>query len=144
MSSSTYKSALPKLLFASDWQRLNNLSISEELLIDLVPLPPPPAIAFSIIPLPRGSVLKNALADSTVTGPSNPSGIGTSASFAANLARPLSPNSSRVSIFGPINTIPSFWHLLANSAFSAKNPYPGCIESAPDFLAILIMLSISK
>jgi hypothetical protein len=37
---------------------------------------------------------------------------------------------------GPINSIPSFFKLLTKSPFSDKNPYPGCIASAPVFLAI--------
>lgn len=43
-----------------------------------------------------------------------------------------------------MNVIPFSSHFLANSAFSAKNPYPGCIASTFFLLARAIIPSISR
>ena len=101
-------------------------------------------MALSIIPLPSSRFPKKSFADSSVIGPSSPAGVGTFDFAAANLAFPLSPKSSSIATLGPMKTIPSSWHLFANPGFSARNPYPGWIESAPDFLAIPTTCSISR
>lgn len=43
----------------------------------------------------------------------------------------LIPMSLMADAGGPINMIPSFEHSSANSTFSERNPYPGCIAWAP-------------
>ena len=43
-----------------------------------------------------------------------------------------------------MNMIPAFSTSLAKSAFSDKNPYPGCIAVAPDSDAIFKILSIER
>ena len=45
---------------------------------------------------------------------------------------------------GPINVMPAAVTARAKSAFSDKNPYPGCTASAPVILAAVIMASIFK
>lgn len=110
------------------------------------PIPPPPAVAFSMTyvicqfgletPYRRNqhtgkpSPLATSTASSSLfTRPCEPGTIGTPALVARSLAVCLSPNASMLSGEGPANTIPAAVAALAKSAFSDKNPYPGMIAS---------------
>jgi hypothetical protein len=65
------------------------------------------------------------------TGSVVPGMIGTPAAAIACRARVFDPISSIASAGGPIQTRPAFSTARANGAFSARNPYPGWIASAP-------------
>src|ERR1051326_6057860 len=68
--------------------------------------------------------------------------MGTPAACTAVRARVLDPISSIAEGGGPMNLIPASAHARANLAFSDKNPYPGCMASAPHLRAtsrILVM-----
>ncbi len=43
-----------------------------------------------------------------------------------------------------MNVIPFSSHFLANTAFSAKNPYPGCISSTFYLLSKAIIPTITR
>jgi len=69
---------------------------------------------------------------------------GTPAFFISFFEVILLPISSITLPLGPTNFMSCFSHSSPKSEFSAKNPYPGCIASAPDLMATSIILSISK
>ncbi len=95
-----------------------------------MPLPPPPAAAFSSTGYPARSAASRAAATS-LTGPSDPSSTGRPASRAAALAWILSPIRSITSGEGPTKVIPASAQARAKSAFSERNPYPGWMASHP-------------
>ena len=64
-------------------------------------------------------------------GSSVPGTDATSAAAAAFREEILSPMISIASGGGPIHATPRDAMARAKSAFSAKNPYPGCTASAP-------------
>ena len=70
-----------------------------------------------------------------------PGTIGTPASDISSRARVFDPIASIALAGGPMNTTPAFSQASANSAFSARNPYPGWIASAPAFSAVSRILS---
>ena len=85
------------------------------------------------------------MASSTLgTIPSEPFVIGTLCLIAVSLAVALSPIIFISSGLGPINTILFCEQIFANDAFSARNPYPGCIASLFVISAAEIMLGIFK
>jgi hypothetical protein len=43
-----------------------------------------------------------------------------------------------------MNTIPADSHAAAKSGFSARNPYPGWIASAPQLRAVSMILSMAR
>lgn len=90
-----------------------------------IPLPPPPADGFSStgIPISRAASANSA---SVSPLPEDPGTTGTPAAFTVSLARILSPMSEMASAGGPMKTSPASAHARAKSAFSARNPYPGC------------------
>ena len=90
------------------------------------------------------SDLKNSWQSSRELAFSVPWTMGTPASIAACLARALSPNKANRDWLGPINSMLFCEHFSANSLFSDKNPYPGCIASQLQSLAMEIILPISK
>ena len=69
---------------------------------------------------------------------------GTLLAMAVALAVALSPIFVIHSGLGPINVILCSSHIEANLAFSDKNPYPGCIASAPVISAAAIILGTFK
>ena len=73
-----------------------------------------------------------------------PSITGTPAFFIRAFEVILSPIWWITSPVGPISLIPFFSHASPNLGFSAKNPYPGWIASAPDSSAISMIFSIFK
>lgn len=73
-------------------------------------------------PIPRA----NASASSTSsTGPGVPGTIGTPTAAIAARAEALSPITRICSGVGPMKAMFDAAHVSANSAFSARNPYPG-------------------
>lgn len=90
-----------------------------------MPRPPPPATAFTIMAFPGASECTNAAAASKLAGPCDPATIGMPASFAAAIARTLSPNVRRTSGDGPTKVRPAFPQSRAKSALSLTKPYPG-------------------
>jgi hypothetical protein len=71
-------------------------------------------------------------ASASATGPSLPGTSGAPTASAIRLASTLSPSRRVASGPGPIQTSPASITACANSALSARNPYPGCTASAPD------------
>ncbi len=65
----------------------------------------------------------------TSTAP--PGSTGRPAANACRRAASLSPAASSTSALGPMNTIPAASQARASRGFSARNPYPGWIASAP-------------
>ena len=63
--------------------------------------------------------------------------IGTLAFSIVSLALALSPIFLIVSDFGPMNVMLQDSHCSAKSAFSDKNPYPGCMASTSAISAAL-------
>jgi len=114
-------SSIPKAFLASFLALLKASSKSSSFLTILIPLPPPPAAAFTITGYPQYSATFNA-SSSDVIGFSTPGITGTPTLFATILDFILSPNLSIISCLGPINSIPASSHFFANSAFSDKNP----------------------
>ena len=86
-----------------------------------MPLPPPPAAAFSRIGKPARSAASRA-AWTSFTGPSEPSSTGRPASRAAAFAAILSPIRSITSGDGPTNVTPASAHARANAGFSERKP----------------------
>ena len=78
---------------------------------------------------------------SAVTGSVVPGTIGTPAAFISSRALVLEPIASIAFGGGPMKTILAFLHAWAKAAFSARNPYPGWIASAPAWAATSRILS---
>ena len=95
-----------------------------------IPLPPPPADALRITGKPISSASLTA-ASRDVSGSGEPGRIGTPRADTVRRAVALSPISRIASGGGPIHTTPHSWTTSAKWAFSARNPYPGWIASAP-------------
>jgi hypothetical protein len=85
-----------------------------------------------------------ASAASPVAAPSEPGTTGTPASLIRARARSLSPIPSIASAGGPIQTRPAVSTARANSALSARKPYPGWIASAPEDRAASRMRGIER
>ena len=68
----------------------------------------------------------------------------TSAAWAALRELILSPMTSMASGGGPIHATPASVTARAKSAFSERNPYPGCTPSAPDVAMISRILSVLR
>ena len=99
---------------------LKPFSASFTFLITRIPLPPPPATAFSITGYPICSAIsKNSSTEDKVLLPGM---MGTPASLAAFLAFTLSPIKSMISASGPMNVNPFSLQILLNFAFSARKP----------------------
>lgn len=96
-----------------------------------IPLPPPPADGFSRtgIPISRADAASSA---SVSPLPDDPGTTGTPAARTVALARILSPIRAIADAGGPMKTRPASAHACANSAFSARNPYPGWTACAPE------------
>lgn len=86
----------------------------------------------------------NASASAALTAPPVPGSTGTSAARARSRDRALSPNSSSSSGRGPVNASPAEAQRAANSAFSLRNPYPGCTAVAPVSFAAAMSASASR
>ena len=91
---------------------------------NLIPLPPPPAVAFNITgyPIFVAKVFASSVLDSI---PSPPGITGTPADFIVFFAVALSPIDIIISGPGPINVNPFSEQIFENSADSDKKPYPG-------------------
>ena len=113
------------------------------LLINLIPLPPPPQDAFNISGKPNFlAILIRSLG---LSGKISLAGItGTPAFSAIFLAFALFPNFSIISADGPMNEIPALLQAFANSGFSDSRPYPGWIASAPALIATEIISFILR
>ena len=108
-----------------------------------IPLPPPPAEAFTITGYPISAAAANASSVSE-TAPLVPGTHDTPDPSAKALDSILSPITLMACTSGPINARPAFCTASTNSAFSDKNPYPGWIASAPVSSATSMSLSIRK
>jgi len=99
-----------------------------------IPLPPPPATALTINGKPTAPAARAISSSLAVagSGASLPGTTGTPTATAAVRAAVLLPIRSIASADGPMNVSPAPSHALANAAFSARKPYPGCTASAPD------------
>ena len=87
----------------------------------------------------------NSSASSTSsTGPGVPGTTGTPVSAMVRRAVALSPISRICSGVGPMKVIFDAAQISANSAFSARNPYPGWIASAPVISAAAMMRGIFR
>ena len=73
-----------------------------------------------------------------------PGTIGTPASFISSRARVLDPMASIASAGGPTKTMSAFSQARAKAAFSARNPYPGWIASAPARCAVSTIFSTTR
>ena len=78
------------------------------------------------------------------TGSAVPATRGAPALAAIFRAETLSPKALIAAGGGPIQIKPASITLCAKSAFSERNPYPGCTASAPDCFANSIILGIFK
>src|SRR5688572_9495098 len=81
---------------------------------------------------------------SSCASPSYPGTVGTPISVAARRAAALSPIAAMASAGGPIQVRPAAVTIRAKDGFSARNPYPGWIASAPDRRATSRMPSASR
>src|SRR5208283_5015981 len=107
-----------------------------------IPLPPPPAAAFSITGYPICSANLSVASMSKLR--SEPGTNGTPARFMFCRARVLEPINSIDSGVGPMNLRPASAQALAKRAFSERKPYPGWIASAPLRRATSRILSILR
>jgi len=79
-------------------------------------------------PISRAAAIASA---GSVTTPSVPGTVGTPTRIIVSRAVALSPIERICSGVGPMKVIPDRVQISLNSAFSARNPYPGWIASAP-------------
>src|SRR5204863_383876 len=91
-----------------------------------MPLPPPPAAALMITGNPMSRANFSASSGSS-TPPGVPGMMGTPTSCIVLRAAALSPMTRICPAVGPIKLIFEATHVSANSAFSARKPYPRCI-----------------
>ncbi len=108
-----------------------------------IPLPPPPADAL----INTGKPTRAAAA--RVSSGSEPvrsidSRVGTPASATSRLDSSFEPITRMEWGLGPTHTNPASSTAAANSAFSAKNPYPGWTASAPVRRAASKMASMRR
>ncbi len=133
----------PNADFATALVEWTALTSSSALFAIFIPIPPPPADAFTMTGYPISSA--SSMTDSGSSIPAEiPGMIGTPAFAIIFLAVILLPTVSMDLPDGPMKTTPIFSHSLANSGFSARKPYPGCIASAPVFSATSRILSIRR
>ena len=81
---------------------------------------------------------------SAAMGAGEPGTVGTPAAAMFWRAVVFTPMASIDSGRGPMKTIPARSRARANSAFSERNPYPGCTASAPVAWAAATMRSMSR
>ena len=86
-----------------------------------MPLPPPPAEAFSSTGQPTASAAARA-SSAEDTGPSDPGVTGTPAAFIKSRAADLEPALRMASPEGPMKVRPAAAQASAKSAFSDKKP----------------------
>ncbi len=91
-----------------------------------IPIPPPPAAAFTMTGYPISCAPSTARDVSSM--PSDMPGMTGTPAFSMVLrAVILLPAALIEALDGPMKTIPAFSHSLAKAIFSDKNPYPGWI-----------------
>jgi hypothetical protein len=78
------------------------------------------------------------------SGPSEPGTQGTPAAFMTLMADTLSPIIRIVSALGPTKMKPLFSTRSAKSAFSERNPYPGCIATESVTSAALMIAGMLR
>ena len=108
-----------------------------------MPLPPPPEAVLIAMgsPCSRANAATSATSD---TGVVMPGKSGAPTCRAASRADSLSPSSRITAGAGPIQVSPASSTDWANSALSARNPYPGCSASAPESATARSTLVISR
>ena len=100
-----------------------------------MPLPPPPAAAFTSSGNPTGAGSDGSDDEGRTASP---------AALAAARAASLSPMVSITSGVGPTQARPASVTARAKAAFSDRNPYPGWTASAPAARAAATMASPSR
>ena len=130
----------PKLFRASFCAVSSASKKSSAWLTILMPLPPPPALAFTKTGNPTSLAISKALFLSVIAS-FIPGTRGTPNFSTACLLAILLPITSMLSGDGPMSVMPLSLNFRAKSAFSLKKPYPGCMASAPTDLAMAIILS---
>jgi len=118
---SMYTESSLKADFASDFAIRKEDESSDSSLTSRSPLPPPPAVAFSITGKPI-SFATRTTSSSVAIGSTVPGTTGTPAAWTVFLARVLDPIVRMAYAEGPISLIFSFSHRSANSGFSARKP----------------------
>src|SRR6185436_18480996 len=108
-----------------------------------IPFPPPPAAALMMTGKPMSRANFSASSGSS-TPPGVPGMIGTPTSCIVFRAAALSPMVRICDGVGPMNAMFDAMQVSANSAFSARNPYPGWIASAPAISAAAMMRGILR
>jgi hypothetical protein len=108
-----------------------------------MPLPPPPPEALISSGKPIASA-KWTASSASVTGPSEPGTTGMPAACKALRPAILSPINAICSGAGPMKVKPCSSTMVANSAFSARNPSPGWIASASAIVAAVRMAALLR
>ncbi len=121
---SIYIPSLPKEANASCLALSHKSKNPSSLQTALIPLPPPPAVAFIITGYPIFLAIFLAFSNESMIPP-EPGIVGTPASFIVAIAEALSPILSIISAEAPINLILCSSHIFENLEFSDKKPYPG-------------------
>ena len=104
-----------------DWTVEKDAFTSSTVVLVANPMPPPPAVAFSITGKPSLSLSFTASC-SFLIKPWEPGTTGTSALTERSLAVCFKPNDSMLSGLGPTHTLPAAATARAKSAFSDRNP----------------------
>ena len=118
---SRYIASLPKAALDSVRALFHASAKSSSFHIRRIPLPPPPAVAFSMTGYPISlATLRPSF--SSLSNPSDPGTHGTPAAIIVALALDLSPIPLIISGLAPINLIPWSRHISENFAFSDKKP----------------------
>ena len=125
MNFSIYIPSSPNAAFASCFALFQASSRSSSFQTNLIPFPPPPAVAFNITGYPTFSEAIFLHSSKLPISPSDPGMVGTPAFFIVSFAAALSPIPSIISGEAPINLILFSVQILEKFEFSAKNPYPG-------------------
>ena len=143
ISFSTINPASPKAFFASRIADSISCARPSRVSMPRMPLPPPPAAAFSITGRPTRRTVA-AISSGSVLGDWLPGTMGTPAASASRLAAALSPRRSMTSGVGPMKTSPAASTARANAAFSARKPKPGWMACAPTDFAAAITASMRR
>ena len=118
---SKYMASFPKEALASCLAESHESWSSSAFQTALIPLPPPPAVAFNITGYPA-SLANFSHSLKSFMIPSEPGIQGTPAEIMVDFAEALSPIWSIISPVAPINLISCSSHNLENFAFSDRNP----------------------
>ena len=107
-------------------------------------MPPPPPAALTATGKPISSLAIRIASATVATASVVPGTIGTPAACISSRAFVFEPIASIALAGGPMNTTPASSQACANGAFSARNPYPGWIASAPERVATSRIFSMLR